>query len=228
MKRQTYFLRNLRSWVTEKNPNAQVIFTSSMDSYAARDGGKQPVTAIKDMFPKYDLDQAANDNFWARQLRKAYQTRLTDKPFPIQDDAQLENVIFAARMHPEENERWRTDILNYIKEVLNQHPPDVQDSNVVLRRLKYTLLPEFSRPTTLELADAAHVAAFHRYLDDPHDGQNTGLRVVPVVYPNGDHAEDAAVPFQPTDANEFHGLLLEGADRDIDLNYIKRLAGLPH
>ncbi|SAM82506.1 uncharacterized protein UBRO_04456 [Ustilago bromivora] len=231
MASQTRFLRNLRSWVIRNNPSAQVIFTSSMDSYAAKDGGKQPLTAIKHIFPQYDLKQAANDNFWARQLRKAYETRYTQEEFQIGSESDLEKRILEARVHPEQNEQFRANVRDYIRQVLDQYTPDQVERDVLLKRLKYTLLPEFTEATTLELADAIHVAAFHRYLDSMQqhgNGHGSGLYTVPVHYPDGNHLETTVVPFQSATGKELHGLLLKGAHRDLDLGYIKRLAGLPH
>ncbi|KAJ1026367.1 hypothetical protein NDA13_003748 [Ustilago tritici] len=229
MARQTRFLRNLRSWVIGNNPSAQVIFTSSMDSYAAKDGGKQPLTAIKHIFPQYDLEQAANDNFWARKLKGVYESRLTDKKFPI--ESELEKKILEARMRPEQNEQFRASVRDYISGVLRQYNTEQVEGNVLLKRLKHTVLPEFTTAATLELADAIHVAAFHRYLDSMQqhgNGHDSGLYTVPVHYPDGNHPENSAVPFQSATGKELHGLLLKGANRDLDLGYIKRLAGLPH
>ncbi|KAJ1018190.1 hypothetical protein NDA18_006349 [Ustilago nuda] len=231
MERQQQFLQNLRSWVIKKNPSAQVIFTSSMDSYAAKDGGKQPLTAIQHIFPQYDLEQAVNDDFWARQLRKAFQAGHTHN-FPVESDSDLEEKIFQARMSPERNKQFRASVRDYIRQVLGNYADKQVENETLLRRLKYTLLPEFTAPeTTLELADANHVAAFHRYMDNLQrhgNGHDSGIHTVPVNYPEGNHHENAAVPFQPTTGEEFHGVLLKGANRDLDLSYIKQLASLTH
>ncbi|SPC66142.1 uncharacterized protein UHOD_04456 [Ustilago sp. UG-2017b] len=230
MARQTRFLQNLHSWVIGNNPSAQVIFTSSMDSYAAKDGGKQPLTAIKHIFPQYDLEQAANDNFWARQLSRAYENGHTQEKFLIESESVLEKKILEARMRPEQNEQFRASVREYISRVLNLYKPEEVESDRLLKRLKYTLLPEFTKATTLELADANHVAAFHRYLDSKQhvNGHDSGLYTIPVHYPDGNHDEDTVVPFQSATETELHGFLLKGAHRDLDLGYIKRLAGLPH
>ena len=97
----------------------------------------------------------------------------------------------------------------------------------MLGRLRYTLLPEFTGPSTSELADANHIAAFHRYLDGVASGRGSGMYVKPVMYPAGPHPKDIKVPFEDA-GQEMHGMLLKGADRDLDLSYIKRLAGVPH
>ncbi|SOV03971.1 uncharacterized protein UDID_04456 [Ustilago sp. UG-2017a] len=230
MARQTRFLRNLRSLVIGNNPMAEVIFTSSMDSYATKDGGKQPLTAIEHIFPKYDLEQAANDNFWARQLSRAYETGRTQEKFLIESESDLEKKILEARMRPEQNEQFRVSVGEYISRVLNHYEPEQVESDLLLKRLKYTLLPEFTEATTLELADAIHVAAFHRYLDSKQhaNGHDYGLHTIPVHYPDGNHHENTVVPFQSATGKELHGVLLKGANRDLDLSYIKRLAGLPH
>ncbi|KAJ1581521.1 hypothetical protein NDA11_005109 [Ustilago hordei] len=230
MRRQQLFLQNLRSWVIQKNPSAQVIFTSSMDSYAAKDGGKQPLTAIKHIFPQYDLEQAVNDHFWARQLIKAHEAGHIEK-FPVGNESNLEEKIREARMSPERNEQFRASVRDYITRVLGEYADKDVESKTLLKRLKYTLLPEFTASTTLELADANHVAAFHRYMDDLQrhgNGHDSGFHTVPVYYPDGDHPENAAVPFQPTTGEKFHGVLLKGANRDLDLGYIKQLASLTH
>lgn len=229
MARQTYFLQNLRSWVARKNPQAHVIFTSSMDSYAARDGGKQPLAAIQHLFPQYDLHQAANDNFWARQLIRAESmSRIPLARHLGSNPGRLEEIILDARIRPEENESWRTYFRSYIQAVLAKYPPEDHENNQTLKRLRYTLLPEFSNPTTLELADAAHVAAFHRYFNGQSLGHNTGMHVEPVRFPDGPHAENAAVGFEPAHPDYAHGWLLRGANRDIDLQHIKQLAGVWH
>lgn len=231
MKRQQLFLQNLRSWVIGENPDAQVIFTSSMDSYAAKDGGKQPWTAIKHIFPRYDLEQAVNDDFWAQQLRKAYEAGYT-KGFPVGSESNLGEKILEARMNPERNEQFRASVSDYIRKVLRKHTNEDVESNTLLKRFKYTLLPEFTALiTTLELADANHVAAFHRYMDNLQrhgDGHDSDLQTVPVYYPDGKHLENSAVSFQLATGEKSHGVLLTGANRDLDLGYIKQLASLTH
>lgn len=226
----TYFMRNLRRWVRERNPRAEVYFTSSFASYEAMNGGKQPLAALEHVFPKYDIDQAVKDPFWSEQLLRVYNQGLMDRPFPAANRKELDNIILAARTRPEENEAWRAYIRDYINEVLARHPPELHKSNAALSRLKYTHLPEFTgtRPLTLELADAAHVAAFHRYMAGKERGRNTGMYTTPVEYPAGQHSDNSKVEFVPADESSMSGLLLKGADRDADLLHIKGLAGLAH
>ncbi|GAC94015.1 hypothetical protein PHSY_001584 [Pseudozyma hubeiensis SY62] len=225
MRDQTSFLRNLRSWVKANNPNAEVYFTSSMDTYAAKNGGKQPYTAIQHMFPRQDLDQAMRDPFWSSQLLKAHKQEGLDIPeFPIQDQQQLDDIILQARTHPNHpnSAAWRNYITQYINTALANNPGRDTD-NLVLTRLRHTHLPEFSGDATLELADAAHIAAFHRFQDG---GSN--MHAEPVRFAAGPHAEGAKVDFSPATGNELHGYLVRGADRDEDLAYIKQLAGVWH
>ncbi|EST05120.1 hypothetical protein PSEUBRA_005379 [Kalmanozyma brasiliensis GHG001] len=221
---ETAFLRSLRASVRAKNPQAEVFFTSSLDSYARGDGGKQPYAAIRHIFPQRDLDQAMRDPFWSRQLLRAHEAGVNIPPFPVQDKQQLDEIIYNARVHPEypTSAQWRRYMTDYIQSALRANP---NADHMTLTRLKYTHLPEFSGAPTLELADASHVAAFHRYLDE---GSRSGMHVHPVAYPPGPHEAGKRVGFVSAAGNELHGVLLKGADRDQDLEYIKRLAGIPH
>lgn len=222
---ETYFLRNLRSWVYGNNPQASVFFTSSADSYATGNGGKQPFTAIQHMFPEHDLDQAMKDPFWSGQLLRTHKLDVENKipAFPVQDQKQLDEIIYNARVHPNDpvSKQWREYLRKYIENAL-KYNPGKEDQIMTLWRLRNTHLPEFSGPTTLELADASHIAAFHRYMDG---GRRSGMWTEPVAYPPGPHAEGKKVQFVPATQDELHGLLLKGANRDQDLAYIKRLAG---
>ena len=124
MEWQTYFLRNLRSWVLSRNPRAEVYFTSSFDSYAAKNGGKQLFSEISRMSPARDVEQAMRDPFWSRQLLRAYEKGLTPTPFVEQDAVKLDNIIYNARTQPEKYQAWRDHIANYIQnKVLGRHPP---------------------------------------------------------------------------------------------------------
>ncbi|SPO24609.1 uncharacterized protein UTRI_03878 [Ustilago trichophora] len=222
MEWQTYFLRNLRKWLQAASPRAEVYFTTSFDSYAAKNGGKQPIEAIQHMFPDRDLDQAMKDPFWSTQLLRAY-PRYTNTEFAVTDKRMLDNIIFHARKYPNGKWKlWRDQIAEYVKGVLDEHP-DPRHDDVLLSRLRHTLLPEFTGPSTLELADANHVAAFHRHLDG-----DTNMHWKPVAYPVGPHEAGQKVSFEDATNQELHGWMLKGADRDADLLHIKRLAGWLH
>ncbi|SPO23596.1 uncharacterized protein UTRI_03878_B [Ustilago trichophora] len=223
MEWQAYFLRNLRSWLQDRSPGAEVYFTTSFDSYAAKDGGKQPIEAIQHMFPDRDLEQAMKDPFWSTQLLRAYPT-YTGTRFDVTDTRMLDNLIYHARRYPNDptGKYWREKIAAYVEKVLEQHP-DPRRDDVPLSRLRHTLAHEFTGPSTLELADANHIAAFHRRLDG-----DTSMHWKPVAYPVGPHEAGQKVSFEDATNEELHGWLLQGADRDADLVHIKRLAGWFH
>lgn len=143
MEWQTYFLRNLRSWLVARDPHADVYFTTSFDSYAAKNGGKQLISDIHGMFPEKDLKQALQDPFWSRQLLKAHQEGLTSTPFPQQDVKKLDDLIYQARTQPEKYKAWRDYISHYIQNEVLAHHPETSGESRVLGRLRYTLLPEF-------------------------------------------------------------------------------------
>lgn len=222
MEAQTSFLRRLRTWVQANNPEAEVFFTSSMDTYAEKNGGKQPYSAIQHMFPRHDLDQAMQDPFWSSQLLRAHKQRdLNIAPFPVQDKEQLDSIIYYARTNPEHpnSQLWRAAIRDYIWTALANNPGKEKD-NLVLTRLLHTHLPEFTGDATLELADAAHIASFHRY-----QAGGSGMQAEPIEFSAHAPAEGEKVRFFPA-TSELHGYLLRGANRDQDLAYIKYLAGV--
>ncbi|SNX83183.1 uncharacterized protein MEPE_01889 [Melanopsichium pennsylvanicum] len=230
--RGTYLLQNLRAWLKERNPEAELFFTTSHDSYANKQGGKQYIEQIKPMFPKKDLNQAIKDPFWSMQIQKAYEERLTQRPFTIKnrvpDLEELDNLIYHARVNPMtvRGREGRKSIASFINKVLKQHP-ETETESLVLKRFRYTFLPEFAGEPTLELADANHVAAFHRNLDDWHNRGVSDMYWDRVKYPDGPHDIKTIPPFKEATSNsDAHGWLLRGADRDEDLLHIKRLAGL--
>ncbi|TKY89323.1 hypothetical protein EX895_001854 [Sporisorium graminicola] len=221
---QVSFLRSLQSELRDRNPMAYVTFTSSFDTYANKDGGKQPYTAIQHMFPKEDLDQAVKDPFWSGQILKA-PSELKVGPFRVQDRAQLDSMIYHARMDPLKNKASRQQLLGYVQAGIEAGPRQPQLKNV-LHRFENKLVQEFrgNNPVTLELADAAHIAAFHRHLDSIASPRPSGMELRPIKFGAGPYAENARIPFQQGSNWDNHGYLLTGADRDIDLDYIKRLA----
>jgi hypothetical protein len=221
MATQTNFLRSLRSWVIEQHPNAEVYLSSSFDSYPAKNGGKQPLESIAGMVPQRDVEQALRDPFWSSQLLRAYKQGYALAPFPITDQRQLDEMIYDARMHPLEHKDFRDLIVKYIQEKVVDYRASGQSEPPVVRRLRYTHVPEFTGGTTLELADANHIAAFHRFLDQR---RASGMSVKNVVYPAGPHPEGATVDFVEANGSDHHGKMLQGADTGKDLEFIKQLA----
>ena len=225
---QTEFLRSLRTWLQHYSPEAEVYFTTSAQSYPEKNGGKQPINAIREMFHPQDLDQAIQDGFWSRQLRAAmpYVSEETKQLLPLNDVQALDNYIYHARMRPEQYEWIRQALVHYVREALAN--PNLEPNSAVRFRLQHTLLPEFSGRSTVELADAAHIAAFHQYMDSTQEVPSH-VRASPAHYPIGPHDEGKSVGFERARGNDdVHGMLITRADRDTDLLYIKRLAGLIH
>ncbi|CBQ73209.1 conserved hypothetical protein [Sporisorium reilianum SRZ2] len=221
---QRYFLQNLQGLVRDNNPQASVVFTSSFDSYADKGGGKQPYTAIQRMFPNHDLDQAIKDPFWSGQLRKAEKMGM---PAIDVNDKELEEIIYNVRMNPQTNIAWRDYLAQYVQETLDRNA-DQEATSKTLGRYRNTLLPEFTgnNPVTLELADAGHIAALHRYWDGLRDRKATGMQLVPIKFLDGSDNPDDKIDMARSNRADNHGMLLVGADRDKDLRYIKQLAGM--
>lgn len=228
MAAQTEFLRSLRTWLQSYSPRAEVYFTTSAQSYPEKNGGKQPIDAVRELFHPQDLDQAIQDGFWSRQLKAAspYVSDETRQLLPLQDTQALDSYIYHARMRPEQYERIRQALVHYVREALAN--PNLEPNSAVRFRLQHTLLPEFSGRSTVELADAAHIAAFHQYMDSTQ-GIPAHVRAAPAHYPIGPHDEGKSVGFERARGDDdVHGMLITRADRDTDLLYIKRLAGLIH
>ncbi|SNX84021.1 uncharacterized protein MEPE_02729 [Melanopsichium pennsylvanicum] len=230
--RHTYFYQNLRGWLRQNNPEAELFITSSHESYVDKQGGKQYIEQIKPIFPEEDLEQAVKDPFWSKQLLRAYREALTDRPFTIKNRVpgpeELDDLIYHARVNPEsiQGKKWRKSITKYVQEVLHRNS-DNPNKSIVLRRFRQTFLPEFTQAPTLEVADANHMAAFHRNLDVRNTGHVSDMYWDRVRYPDGPHDRNAIVHFEEaTSDGDTHGMLLRGADRNKDLQYIKNLAGL--
>ncbi len=224
---QTEFVQNLRRWVKARNPDSEVFFTTSFDSYASLKGGKQPLRDLETMFPAYDIDQAMKDPFWSRQLIRGQQ--LSGKPMPFDyggDPKVLDDWIYQARRYPEQNAYFRGAIADYIRNdiLADRH---AGENNLVMNRLRNTHLPEFEQPTTLELADANHVAAFHRALDH---GQASGMHFEPTHYPSAPRRPGDAIKLEPVEqrGGDMHALLLKNADVTHDLAWIQNLAHNAH
>ncbi|CDU26470.1 uncharacterized protein SPSC_06664 [Sporisorium scitamineum] len=220
---QRWFLQNLQSWVTQTNPNAKVYFTSSFDSYPDKGGGKQPYSAIVHMFPQEDLDQAVRDPFWRGQLRKA-ERDLNMPKISVTDD-QLDTAIYLARMEPAQNANWRNYLAEYVQETLNQNS-HMEGTSKALDRYRHTLLPEFTgeNPVTVELADAGHIAALHRYQDSLKRGPQTPMWMQYIKFDDGSNDPGEKIKMLQGNQWDHHGYLLQGANRDEDLKYIERLA----
>ena len=204
-----------------------VIFTSSFDSYVGKNGGKQPYESLKGLFPQHDLDQAMKDPFWADQLLKGHLEQNVRIPkFFVQDKERLNDIIYRARTEPNagESPRWREVIRDHVEKALRWNTQGV-DQNQRLSRYAYTLLPEFTGPPTLELADAAHIAAVHRHLDGLTNNVHTGMWVQPIRFTPPER-EGGKIKIEGTTLQDSHGYLLKDANRDADLDFIKRLANV--
>ncbi|PWY99562.1 hypothetical protein BCV70DRAFT_201132 [Testicularia cyperi] len=225
MQAQERFLVKLRALVKSNNPSGEVYFTSSGQSYAAKNGGKHPYDWVKQRFPAPDVEQAIQDPFWARQLERSAEVleKAGMHSFLPSDAKEISKWVYLARKDPAQYLYYREQIVKQVEttlQVIAQLPEQERAKYGALHfRLQNTLLPEFSEGTTIELADAGHVALFHRAM-----AGDRRIERVPVYYPSGHYEPGAAVGFKKAlDPQQAHGMLLQGASTELDREWIEAL-----
>lgn len=232
MAEQERFITSLRPLLQAKNPEAEVYFTSTFASYPAKDGGKHPVEWVRGLFPSEEVEQALKDPFWSQQLIRGRQY-VTDPAvlslLPLDDTAQLDRMVYLARSDPVRHEALRQRIVQYVNAVLRIIGPNHLDERLE-GRFKNTFIPEFTGRTTVELADAGHIALFHRYMAGQ---QPPVISSLDVRFPQGITNERANPAFETDFASHLapHGKLLIGASTELDRKWIEGLATLraiPH
>lgn len=233
MAEQERFITSLRPLLKASNPRAEVYFTSTFASYPNKDGGKQPLQWVRSFFPRQEVEQALKDPFWSGQLIRG--RRYISDPavlslLPLDNPAELDRLVFLARSDPSRHTAERQHIVTYVNAVLEKIQPGHLDERLE-GRYKHTFLPEFTGQTTVELADAAHIAMFHRFMADK---QPSTIASLDVRYPHGVTDERANPAFE-TDfgfALIPHGKLIIGGRADLDRAWIEDLAHfrvvLPH
>jgi hypothetical protein len=222
MAAQERFLLQLRPLVKRNNPEGEVYFTSSFQSYAAKDGGKQPLQWVAQRFAPYDVDQAMRDPFWSQQIRAGSQFLPAghQSPLPLHDREGLDRYIFEARRDPTRYAARRHAIYHHVDAILNSMSAEQKQERArLVGRLENTFKPEFGGAgTTIEMADAAHIAHFHRAQ------AANGAGGVWARYERGVTAPGAAAGFQQvTHPAHADGVLLQGGHTALDRAWIDGL-----
>lgn len=222
MAAQERFILQLRPLVKRNNPQGEVYFTSSFQSYAAKDGGKQPLEWVAQRFAPYDVDQAMRDPFWSQQIRAGSQFLPAghQSPLPLHSREGLDRYIFEARREPARYAARRQAIYHHVNAILNSMSAEQKEQKArLVGRLENTFKPEFGGArTTIEMADAAHIAHFHRA--QAADGAGG----VWARYERGVTAPGSAAGFQEV-AHPAHadGVLLQGGHTAMDRAWIDQL-----
>lgn len=224
---QEQFITSLRPMLKATNPLAEVYFTSSFASYPGKDGGKHPLGWVRAVFPPAEVEQALKDPFWSQQLIRG--RRYISDPdilslLPLDNPAELDAMVYLARSDPAHHQAERRRIFQYVVAVLEKIHPGHLDERLE-GRLQNTFAPEFLGETTVELADAGHIALFHRYMAGEQPPRITSI---PVRFPLGVTDARANPAFEMDFASHLtpHGKLLLGGSTALDRAWIEALAYL--